>query len=260
MLVYKLNIACKSNEKHAIIKLNISLLNFNNRGEIFMEKYYILVEGVTDKEILDFYIEQAYPELKELLYIVPFESPKRIGGKDYISHMIKFIVHLEEKHKNIIAVFDNDTEGIYAKEMLIKELERSNINMKKNFSHIKILSYPENDFLKKYPVYNTNVRSSVLIENDDINRRAGAIELYLPHSMLMNDRTGELHPIRWKSFNEKVSKYQGVFVDKTKNEIMKKFRTYKSDIKNNETSFDKNNWSNCDLIIKLLLKEINMRG
>lgn len=61
-----------------------------------MDKIFILVEGKTDKEILDFYIKIAYPQYKDIFYIVPFESPARIGGKDYISHIVKAIIHLEE--------------------------------------------------------------------------------------------------------------------------------------------------------------------
>lgn len=221
-----------------------------------MEKYYIFVEGPTDKEILDFYISFAYPQYIDYLYIVPFESPKRIGGKDYISHITKAIIHLEEENKKIVTLFDNDTEGIYTKELLLKELNKSQIDLIKKYRYIKILSYPEIDFLKKYPVFKTKVNSKKKIENDNINKRAGAIELYLPQRFLNDSISKTLFPIRWYSYNEKVNKYQGSFHQKVKDEIMSNFRNEKLLIQKNASLFNKNEWSSCDEIIQHLIKKL----
>lgn len=160
-----------------------------------MNKYYIFVEGTTDKEILDFYIEMAYPQYKDNFYIVPYESPARIGGKDYISHIVKVIIHLEEENKKVVTLFDNDTEGIYTKELLLKDLNKSSIDLKQKYNCIKILSYPDIAFLKKYPVFKTKENSKNKIENDNINKRAASIELYLPEKFLTDQTTGNLLPI-----------------------------------------------------------------
>lgn len=223
-----------------------------------MNKYYILVEGTTDKEILDFYIEMAYPQYKKNLYMVPFEFPKRAGGKDYISHIIKAIVHLEEANKKIVTLFDNDTEGIYTKELLLKDLNTSRIDLKKKYNCIKILSYPDIEFLKKYPVFKTKSNSKNKIENDNINKRAAAIELYLPKKFLTDSNTGTLFPIRWQTYNEAVNKYQGSFQKKVKDEIMDNFRKEKTEIQKNVSLFNKNEWINCDLIVQLLIKKLGI--
>ncbi|MDD3106204.1 MAG: hypothetical protein PHP65_00155 [Bacilli bacterium] len=223
-----------------------------------MDKYYILVEGKTDKEILDFYIEMAYPQYKNNLYIVPFETPARIGGKDYISHIVKAIIHIEQENKKVVTLFDNDTEGIYTKELLLKDLNKSNIDLKKKYNCIKILSYPDIKFLKKYPVYKTKVHSKNKIESDNINQRAAAIELYLPKLFLTDSNTGALIPIRWQTYNEAVNKYQGSFQDKVKKEVMDKFRNARQLIQKDSSLFDKNEWSSCDLIIKLLINELKI--
>lgn len=184
-----------------------------------MAKYYILVEGTTDKEILDFFIKNAYPEYEELFYIVPFTQPKRVGGKDYISHIIKAIVHLEQENKKVVTLFDNDTEGIYTKELLLKELTESGIDLNDKYSSIKICSYPNINFLGKYPVYKTKVTSINTIENGDVNQRAASIELYLPTSFLTDKNTNRLFPIRWYSYNDSVNKYQGSLNKNTKRVI-----------------------------------------
>lgn len=215
---------------------------------------YVFVEVKTDKIILKFYIKMSNPDLLKKLKFVPFVSPARKGGKDTVSEIVKAIIHLNLLEKKVVALFDNDTEGLYTKDLLIKELESSNIDMKKNFNNIKILSYPNISSLSKYPVYNTNVRSIVKVENDDINGRAAAIELYLPDKLLKDKLTKKLFPIRWYSFNENVNKHQGKFHRKIKKEIQDNFNEFKSEIEKNKTLFIKEEWGKCESIVKLLLK------
>lgn len=223
-----------------------------------MDKYNIFVEGITDKEVLDFYISMAYPDYKDYLFIVPFNCPKRSGGSDYISHIVKAIIHLKEEDLKIVTLFDNDTEGIYTKELLVKELANSGIDLINKYKFIKILSYPDINFLKKYPVVKTKANSKHKTENDNINNRAGAIELYLPQKFLTDSNTKTLFPIRWYSYNEKVNKYQGSFQNNVKDEIMTSFRNEKKSIHQNSSLFIKDEWSNCDAIIKLLISKLNL--
>lgn len=159
----------------------------------------------------------------------------------------------------MVTLFDNDTEGIYTKELLLKELTKSSIDLKKKFNCIKILSYPDIDFFKKYPVFITKEQSVNKIEYDNVNKRAASIELYLPRKFLTDPNTGNLFPIRWQTYNESVNKYQGSFQRKIKEEIHENFRKETTTINENITSFNRNEWSNCDLIIRMLIKKLEIK-
>ena len=172
------------------------------------EKTIVLVEGVNDKKILDFSIKHLFPHLSDLIYIMDFEfdGKKRSGGSSFINSNFKAFYYAHIKSR-IIALFDNDAQGCLSESLLNKSIRRLPNNM-------KIMRYPNLKTFKKYPTISPNGK----ITDDDINKRAASIELYLPDSFIKNDK-GYI-PIEWESrvkINDGTGEhyvYQGAIIQK----------------------------------------------
>lgn len=211
----------------------------NFKMKEFDNKILVLLEGTSDNTILNYSLKKIYPHLSDIFYFIDFELPgskKMQGGVDSVSKGIKTFI-LSRLNTKFIALFDNDTAGCVAKDKLIEELRSIPEN-------IRIMTYPELKEFNKYPTIFPNGK----ISDDNINKRACSIELYLPDDMLIDDDTGKLMPIVWESLVKTKlggtvnQSYQGVISGKgkAKDNI---FKCIKDD------SFSQYNW---DKMIKLL--------
>ena len=174
------------------------------------EKTIIMVEGVNDKQILDFASKHLFPHLCDIFYFMGFEyssNKKRQGGADAIANNAKAFIAANLKQK-FVAVFDNDTTGVFKRKQLYDEL---NGVIPRNF---RIINYPNLSFFDKYPTIFPNGK----IINDNINQRACSIELYLPDRFLRSNNI--FYPIQWESLmtvkthKGTLSSYQGVVANK----------------------------------------------
>ena len=209
-----------------------------------IEKTIVLVEGSSDKDILEFSMNQLFPHLSDLFYFMDFDdnNGKRGGGTSYIVKNLK-IFYFSKIKRNFIAIFDNDAEGYNSKCLLLN-------NIKKWPSNFKILLYPQIDFFKNYPTIAPN-GDMVL---DDINKKAASIELYLPDSIIKNENN--YFPVEWES-RKKIKNngqvealYQGVISNK--DEIKGKFHKMKNDILSGKSKFKDEEWNR----MKVLLESI----
>lgn len=130
--------------------------NMKNKKITDKEKVNILVEGITDKEILDYSILLLYPTLMQKINIIPFDHPKRNGGIGYISEFLKIIFNANNSGNKYLALFDNDTEGIKIKDIL--EGYKKDYKLK----IVYLSSYPDLDELEKYPTYKTIKKEELL--------------------------------------------------------------------------------------------------
>lgn len=200
------------------------------------EKIIVLVEGTSDKDILEYAMGKIYPHLSDLFYFMDFDDDhgvKRDGGTSYIIKNLKTFYFSRIKNK-FIAIFDNDAEGYQSKCTLLTEIK----NWPDNF---KILLYPEINIFRKYPT----LASNGTIITDDINKKACSIELYLPDSIIKED--GEYYPIEWETRKKiKVAKgneeflYQGVISQK--DDIKKKFHELRNAIDKGKEVFVIQDW------------------
>ncbi len=153
-----------------------------------VEKTIVLVEGTSDKDILDFAITQIYPHLSDLFYFMDFDDAKgakRDGGTSFVVKNLKTFYFSKLKSK-FIAIFDNDAEGYYSKCELMREIK----NWPDNF---RILLYSDIKLFNKYPTIAPNGS----IVPDDITQRACSIELYLPDNLIKEDTS--YFPVEWES-------------------------------------------------------------
>lgn len=209
-----------------------------------IEKTIVLVEGSSDKEILEFSIKYLYPHLADLFYFMDFDdnNGKRDGGTSYVIKNLKTF-YFSKIRRNFIAIFDNDAEGYASKCILLNE-------MKQWPSNFKILLYPELPLLKKYPTIAPN--GEIVLDN--INKKAASIELYLPDSIIKKE--GSYLPIEWEARKKIKNKekdefvYQGVITDKEK--IKQDFYEMKKNIEKQISPFVVDDWAS----MKVLLNSI----
>lgn len=210
------------------------------------EKTIILVEGTSDKDILEFALNSLYPHLSDLFYFMNFEDGhggKRGGGAPLVVTNLKAFYFSKLKSK-FIAIFDNDAEGYQSKVTLENEI-------KKWTDNFRIFLYPQDKLFKSYPT----VLPNGTICNDDINRKACSIELYLPDSIIQEN--GIYYPIEWesrkkiKNGNTEEYLYQGVIT--RKDEIKRKFHNMRERIETNNQPFIEGDWLRMKKIIDLIV-------
>lgn len=212
-----------------------------------VEKIIVLVEGKSDKNILEFAMNQIYPHLSDLFYFMDFEDTsgaKRDGGTSYVIKNLKTFYFSKLKSK-FIAIFDNDAEGYSSKCILLNDIK----NWPENF---RILLYPDMKIFHKYPT----LASNGTIMRDNICRKACSIELYLPDSLISVN--GEFLPIEWESVKKiKMSNgyeetfYQGVIAQK--NEIQKKFQELSKLIENGHNTFSIRDWNRIKQVLDTIV-------
>lgn len=211
-----------------------------------VEKIIVLVEGTSDKDILEFAMSQLYPHLSDLFYFMDFEDEKggkRDGGTSFLVKNLKTFYFSKIKTK-FIAIFDNDAEGYSSKCSLLNDIK----SWPENF---RILLYPELKVLRKYPTISPN--GSIIY--DDINKKAASIELYLPDHIIKSNE--EYYPIEWES-RRKIKKngveealYQGVISHK--DEIKHKFHKERNKIENRDVIFVEKKWKRMKKLLETIV-------
>lgn len=141
--IYRLILECCSND--AEIELDFSNLELWADDCIpkaleateDIEKIIVLVEGTSDKDILEFAMSHLYPHLSDLFYFMDFDGKnggKREGGTSFIIKNLETFYFSKIRSK-FIAIFDNDAEGYASKCSLLNKVK----NWPDNF---RILLYP----------------------------------------------------------------------------------------------------------------------
>ena len=212
-----------------------------------VEKTIVLVEGTSDKDILEFSMSKLYPHLSDLFYFMDFEDAnggKRDGGTSFVIKNLKTF-YFSKLKANFIAIFDNDAEGFESRCTLLREIK----DWPDNY---KILLYPETELFRKYPTLAPNGK---IIEDNIINK-ACSIELYLPDSIIKTD--GAYLPIEWEARRiikdekgESKALYQGVISQKDR--IKKSFHSLRKEIENGDVPFVLENWSRMKQLLETIV-------
>lgn len=241
--IYRLILeSCDENDNLILDFSNLLLWDSNclskmQSSTVDIEKTIVLVEGTSDKDILEFAMKQLYPHLFDLFYFMDFNDLNggtRETGASYMVKNLKTFYFSKLKSK-FIAIFDNDAEGYSSKCTLQNDIK----NWPNNF---RILLYPEIKEFRKYPTLATN--GTIMF--DDINRKACSIELYLP-DILIKENDSFL-PIEWEA-RKKIKYengmveflYQGVISNKDK--IKDEFHKLRRDIEKGKKHFINEDWN-----------------
>lgn len=106
-----------------------------------LEKTIVLVEGSSDKSILEFGMKHLFPHVDDIFYFMDFEfaGTKREGSTSALSNNVKTFVASKLKAK-IIAIYDNDTAGQFSRLKLLDGMKLPD--------NIRVLNYPNMDCLE----------------------------------------------------------------------------------------------------------------
>jgi len=198
------------------------------------DRTIIFTEGKYDTNVIKKSMELLYPQYSKYFSFLDIElSNLELGANRVITYLKSFIS--AGIMNRVVVLFDNDAEGVYCKNELLK--------LKDVSSNFCIKTYPDIIIAKSYPTICPNG-----IEKLNINGSACSIELYLCDESLKEKNN--YIPIQWKSFNEHIQKYQGVISKKA--DIQKKYETTLIDCNTNKENIKKYNFEN----MKILLEDI----
>jgi len=165
----------------------------------------LLTEGNFDAEILRLSLPLLFPHLAGFFDIMDFMTTSAAGGSSFLVHNVKAFSGSGVRNR-IIAIFDNDTQGIQAAAQLSK------ISLPER---IRAMRIPDIDLAREYPTLGPQGERIM-----DINGLASSIELFLGRDVLTVH--GSLTPIQWTSYDTKAGRYHGEITNKLA--IQKRFK------------------------------------
>lgn len=194
-------------------------------------KVIVLCEGASDKAILERSMHLLYPDYSDHYSFMDFDVSKAPGGAPALVSTLKAFMAAGIENR-IIALFDNDTAARSARKPL------SNLEFP---AHIKVISYPESDFLKSYPTIGPGG-----IQELDVNGLAGSIELYLGKECI-EATENTLNPVQWKGYVQDLNAYHGEVLNKT--QIQQKFYKKLEDCESIPANISNYDWDGVKMII-----------
>lgn len=197
-------------------------------------KIIVLCEGSSDKAILERTMKLLFPEYYEYYSFMDFNISNVQGGAPALVSTLKSFMAAGIENR-IIALFDNDTAAISARKPLA-DIALPN--------QIKIISYPNYDFLNTYPTIGPGG-----IQKLNVNGLAGSIELYLGKECI-EDNEQQFFPVQWKGYVQALDAYHGEVIEKAK--IQKRFYKKLKDCESNPIHINNYDWDGLKLIMNCL--------
>ena len=204
--------------------------------EIFVDeikqapKTIILTEGKFDIKVLSKTMKLLYPGMEKYYSFFDFDTFRTRGSTDGVVSYVKAFASAQITNR-VIALLDNDAAGVEAENQL-KEIKLPN-----NF---RIMTLPDVKIARRYPTVGPTKKEKV-----DVNGRACSIEMYLGQDVLKVD--GEFEPVMWEAYKEKVKRYQGRLINKSK--IQERFEN-KLERAMSVGIEDENNWIEMRLLFE----------
>jgi len=159
----------------------------------------IVTEGKSDARILQDCLNLLRSDLAPFFSFVNFETANARGGTAELVQFVRMFVGCGIRNR-IVVLFDNDTAGHEA----LASLSETDLP-----ANVFTIALPALALARSYPTLGPDGASLA-----DINERACALELYFGEDILRDDN-GELRPIRWTGFNDKMKRYQGAITGKS---------------------------------------------
>jgi hypothetical protein len=165
--------------------------------KVSREPIIVVTEGKSDSRLLGRSLELLFPELKEYVAFIDFETANARGGTPELVQFARMLVGCGIRNR-VLFLFDNDTAGMDA----LDQLKAGPLP-----ASVFAMTLPSREFAKKYPTVGPGGPMVA-----DINGRACSLELYLGTDVL--EENGQLWPVRWVGFNERLQEYQGQISNK----------------------------------------------
>lgn len=197
----------------------------------------IITEGVFDASAIADALTIVKPHLRDYVTFLDF-GQKNDGGASAAVRLLKSLAAAGVENR-VLALFDNDTAA---------QEELAGLDKNKLPAHFDVMLYPDLPLAKNYPTLGP--QGSVEM---DVNGLACSIEMYLGRDAL-EDASGKLMPVQWKSKLPKTGKYQGE-VDH-KSDIQKKYIKKVKDAKKNGVQ-EGQDWTGMELLLDALLDKLS---
>lgn len=151
----------------------------------------VLTEGKSDARLLKESLDTLLPEYASYLRFLDYDFARAAGGVGEVVRFVRMFAGSGIKNR-VIALFDNDAAGQQA----FQELGVLSGN-------VVTMCLPKLPLFESYPSIGPDGPGM-----SNVDGRACSLELYLGrHALTAAD--GNLRPVRWTAFNEKLGRYQG---------------------------------------------------
>jgi hypothetical protein len=190
-------------------------------------KTLIVTEGQTDTEFIKKSLVKLYPHLSDLYHFLDFQFKE--GSTKALIQIVRSLA-ASGIPNNIIAIFDNDVEGIEA----IKSISNTTFP-----AHVRILRYPDISIANKYPVSSWDNEPLVF---DNVNGKGCAIEMFLGKDCLTSNE-GEFYFLTKKDERGQLN------FARSKRVIQENFR------KKLAYPIEHENWLEMKVLLKVILDE-----
>lgn len=180
----------------------IALVERRLRNEAMSSSPVIVVtEGSSDARLLRAALAASRPGIAEYFTFLDFDAFKSGGGTDQVVRIVKALAAADVTNR-VLAVLDNDVAGRKAS----TELGKANLP-----DRFRVALLPEMPYLTDYPTVGPTGPATA-----DVNGRAGSIEMCFGLDVLRRAAgDGSPPPVRWKSYDDKLSEYQGAVSGKS---------------------------------------------
>ena len=154
-------------------------------------RFLIVTEGSSDAAILRHALSLLKPHVSDFFDFVDMDKGYPFTGTGNLYNFTKGLISISFQN-NIIILYDNDAEGVFAFKRTVS------LDVLKNMRILKLPDLPD------FRDFRTIGPSGA--DRSDINGRAASIECYLGF--------GPEAAVRWKSYNKQLKVYQGELVGK----------------------------------------------
>ncbi len=155
------------------------------------ERFLILTEGTSDRQILEHAISLAAPSVLDLFYFADEALSLPQTGATRVTELLKAFVALKVKN-DVIAIYDNDSEGAAEH---AKALEFT-----KSTYQISVVKLPSREEFRHVVCEGPDGHHVT-----DINGRAASIEMYLDRPIAKRGQP----EVKWSAFLKKAGTWQG---------------------------------------------------
>jgi hypothetical protein len=202
-------------------------------------KVVVLTEGRSDSRIIADSLRLLYPHLLDYFTFMDFDGIRVAGGAGNLANIVKAFAAAGIVNR-VLALFDNDTAGTEAVQMLRGLCIRGNI---------RIAQLPYLPALCSYPTIGPTGRVDM-----DVNGMAASIELYLGSDVLTAP-SGQLSPVQWTGYNTRLRQYQGEVIGEE--QIRERFLAKVESCRANADGADAADWTGIRAILHVLFNSFH---
>jgi len=167
-------------------------------GYATTRRIIVLTEGRTDQRAIEGALKLLRPALTGYFSFLDFDTLAVPGGVTSVLNTLKALISVGIANR-VVALLDNDTAAHAAVQAAkLGELPQN----------VRIVFLPRLSSAENYPTLGPTGMTAM-----DINGLACSIELFFGADVLTKE-SGQLVPIQWKGYDEKLKRYQGEIMHK----------------------------------------------